>query len=132
MTLEADEIEYLQRGIRHFQTGDYFAAHDDWEAVWQGLRGRPRIFWQAMIQLAVGAYHLENGNRKGCQSLWNKALLKCRDLMPTYDGHPPQQLLQLEETLQTCLALLQQAEGPIPHIAHFANAILSEEWFTFR
>lgn len=131
MPLQADEIECLRQGMRHFQASDYFAAHDDWEAVWQGLRGRPRTFWQAMIQLAVGAYHFKNGNHKGCQSLWNKAFLKCHDLTPTYDGDPPQQLLQLTELLQTCLAALQQAEGPMPHVTHFAHTVLSEDWFTF-
>ena len=132
MPLEPDEIDHLQQGMQHFRAGDYFAAHDDWEAVWQGLRGRPRTFWQAMIQLVVGAYHFENGNRKGCESLWNKALSKCHDLTPTYDGNPPQQLLMLAELLQTCIASLHQAEGPLPHIAHFANAVLSEAWFAFR
>jgi predicted metal-dependent hydrolase len=130
--LEANKIEHLRRGMQHFQAGDYFAAHDDWETVWQDLRGRPRIFWQAMIQLAVGAYHFKNDNRKGCQSLWNKALLKCHDLTPTYDGNPPPQLLQLTALLQTCLTTLQQAEDPRPHIVHFANTVLTEGWFAFQ
>ena len=132
MPLEANEIEHLRRGMQHFQAGDYFAAHDDWEAVWQNLRGRPRTFWQAMIQLVVGAFHFTNGNHKGCISLWNKALLKCHDLTPTYDGSPPQALLQLTELLQTCLAAMQQAENPLPHITHFADTVLCEAWFTFR
>ncbi len=85
-----------------------------------------------MIQLVVGAYHFENGNRKGCESLWSKALLKCHDLTSTYDGNPPQQLPMLVELLQTCIASLHQAENPLPHITHFANAVLSEAWFAFR
>ena len=69
MHLESAELASLRRGMQHFRAGEYFAAHDDWEEVWQGLRGRQRTFWQAMIQLVVGAYHLRNGNRKGCESL---------------------------------------------------------------
>lgn len=131
MPLEADEIERLRQGMQHFRAGDYFAAHDDWEAVWRGLRGRPRTFWQAMIQLVVGAYHFKNGNPKGCQSLWNKALLKCQDLTPTYEDNPPQQLSLLAALLQASLASLHHAEDPLPHLTHFANAVLSEAWFEF-
>ena len=43
-----------------------------------------------------------------------------------------QQQLMLAELLQTCIASLHQTEGPLPHIAHFANAVLSEAWFAFR
>lgn len=132
MPLEPDEIEHLRQGMQHFRAGDYFAAHDDWEAVWQGLRGRPRTFWQAMIQLVVGAYHFENGNHKGCHSQWNKALAKCQDLIPTYDDEAPQPLFQLAALLRTALASLHHAEDPLPHLTHFANSVLSETWFTFR
>lgn len=132
MPLEADEIDHLQQGMQHFRAGNFFAAHDDWEAVWQGLRGRPRTFWQAMIQLVVGAYHLTNGNRKGCNSQWNKALMKCQDLISTYDDHVPQQLPLLEALLQTSLVSLHHAEDPLPHLTHFANTVLSEAWFEFH
>ena len=132
MPLEADEIEHLQQGMQQFRAGNFFAAHDDWEAVWQGLRGRPRTFWQAMIQLVVGAYHLKNGNRKGCNSQWNKALMKCQELIATYDDHVPQQLPLLEALLRTSLASLHHAEDPLPHLAHFANTVLSDAWFEFH
>jgi len=129
MPLEADEIEHLRLGMQHFRVGDYFAAHDDWETVWQGLYGRPRTFWQAMIQLVLGAYHFKNGNCKGCNSQWNKALSKCQDLLPTYDGDVPQPLSSLESLLRTALATLHQAEDPLPHLTHFASTVLSEAWF---
>lgn len=132
MPLEPDDIEHLRQGMQHFRAGDYFAAHDDWEAVWQGLRGRPRTFWQAMIQLVVGAYHFKNGNHKGCNSQWNKALSKCQELTLTYDGNAPQQLSQLAALLRTALAALRHAEDPLPHLTHFANSVLSETWFAFR
>ncbi len=131
VSLEPEEIKNLRRGVHHFRAGDYFATHDDWEAVWQGLRGRPRTFWQAMIQLVVGAYHYQNGNRKGCDSLWRKALQKCEDLTPTYDDIP-EPLTMLTELLQTCLVALHQDDDPLPHITHFAHAVLSDAWFAFR
>jgi predicted metal-dependent hydrolase len=132
MEWDSEEIERLRRGIDHFRAGEYFAAHDDWEDVWQGLRGRQRTFWQAMIQLVVGAYHLNNGNRTGCQSLWSKALVKCDDLAQTYEADVPDPLPLLTGLLHACLASLRQNEEPWPDITHFANAVLSEAWFAFR
>lgn len=70
--MEAEEIEGLEQGIADFRGGLYFEAHDAWEEVWRELSGRRRLFWQAMIQLAVGTHHWNNGNRRGCQSVWNR------------------------------------------------------------
>jgi predicted metal-dependent hydrolase len=129
MHLDPEEIERLRQGVYHFRIGDYFAAHDDWEEVWQGLRGRRRTFWQAMIQLVVGAYHLQHGNRKGCTSLWHKALQKCDDLTRTYEVEVPEPLSLLSHLLHDCLTSLHHGADPWGHIAHFANEVLSEEWF---
>ena len=85
-----------------------------------------------MIQLVVGAYHFKNGNHKGCHSQWNKALMKCQDLISTYDDRVPQQLPSLEALLQTSLTSLHRAEDPLPHLTHFANTVLSEAWFEFH
>lgn len=131
MALGPAEIECLHRGIEHFRAGDYFAAHDDWEEVWQGLRGRQRTFWQAMIQLVVGAYHLRNGNRKGCESLWRKALAKCTGLTQTYETDVPTPLLVLTHLLSECLASLYNGVELWPSLTHFANIELSETWYTF-
>ena len=132
MHLTPEQIESLRRGVDHLRIGDYFAAHDDWEDVWQELRGRQRLFWQAMIQLVVGTYHLQNGNRKGCNSLWNKALEKCDNLAQTYEANLPEPLSCLTALLHTCLASLHQDIEPWESIQHFADAEISEAWFCFR
>jgi hypothetical protein len=128
----AEERVGLQRGLAHFHAGEYFAAHDAWEEVWQGLRGRRRTFWQAMIQLAVGAYHLTNNNRKGCQSQWHKALQKCQTLHQTYESDVPPPLSVLAALLQTCLSAVAQEEAPWPHLNTFATSGLSEAWLAFE
>lgn len=131
MHLDPEQIASLRRGVERLRAGDYFAAHDDWEEAWQGLRGRRRLFWQAMIQLVVGAYHLKNGNRKGCNSLWNKALEKCDNLTQTYETNLPEPLSRLTALLHTCLASLHQEIEPWELIQHFANTEVCEAWFGF-
>jgi hypothetical protein len=132
MSLEVSDIACLRRGLEHFRAGDYFAAHDDWEEVWQGLRGRRRLFWQAMIQLVVGAYHYTNGNRRGCQRQWHKALSKC-DILATDAALPvaaPVQLLG--DTLLSLCVALEHDHDPLPMLQSFATSVMSEHWFAFE
>lgn len=77
-------IEFFADGYREFCEGLYFEAHDTWEEFWHRLRGPDRRFLQALIHLAVGSYHYENGNTSGARSQWSK----CRDKLRPYPaGH---------------------------------------------
>ena len=130
MPLPANDIACLRAGLAHFRAADYFAAHDAWEEVWQGLRGRRRLFWQAMIQLAVGAYHYTNGNGRGCRGQWNKALDKCRRLGADDDAaHQPP--ASLAAVLEGALQAVADGENPLPAIADFAAGTVGEDWFQF-
>jgi hypothetical protein len=129
--VEPEEIAGLQQGIADFRQGLYFEAHDAWEEVWRELRGRQRLFWQAMIQLAVGTHHWNHGNRRGCQSVWNKALDKCDTLGQQYDTEVPAPLLCLMAVLYDGLVALEEERDPLPVIADFATTTLSDQWVTF-
>ena len=127
---EPQEIASLQQGMAHFRAGDYFEAHDDWEEVWRELSGRRRLFWQAMIQLTVGMHHWENGNLRGCQSVWHKALQKCDDLGQQYEADVPEPLLLLINVLYESLTAVEQGQEPVPYITAFATTDLSDQWLT--
>src|SRR5499427_9236839 len=127
---DAQALAALHRGLEHFRARDYFAAHDDWEEVWRDLSGPRRLFWQAMIQLVVGAYHYTNGNLRGCRGQWQKALQKCVDLIQGYDDPVPAPITALYAMVQEGLALLDNDENPLPHLETFAASVVSENWFT--
>ena len=131
MPIEAHELACLHQGLSYFRAGDYFAAHDAWEEVWQGLRGYPRLFWQSMIQLVVGAYHYSNGNRRGCQGQWHKALQKCDTLLTLEAFQVPAQVQLVHAMLLQSLAAVERNDNPLPALQTFATAIMSEAWFTF-
>ena len=128
MPLPVDDIACLRNGLAHFRNADYFAAHDAWEEVWQGLRGRQRLFWQAMIQLVVGAYHYTNGNPRGCQGQWRKALQKCHQLGGIGEARCRPVAL-LAGVLEAALQALADGENPLPGLADFAANTVSEDWF---
>jgi len=119
----------LRRGLEHFRAHDYFAAHDDWEEVWRELNGPRRMFWQAMIQLVVGAYHFTNGNLRGCRGQWQKALQRCVDLAAQYAEPVPAPIACLHDMLYESLAIVERGENPLPHVEAFAASVVSETWF---
>ena len=66
----------LSPGRVAFNRGDYFQAHELWEDVWHGLEGAERIFVQALIQIAAGLHHLQQGRRSPAAGLLRKGLTK--------------------------------------------------------
>ena len=127
---DAQALAALRRGLEHARTRDYFAAHDEWEEVWRDLNGQRRMFWQAMIQLVVGAYHYTNGNLRGCRGQWQKALQKCEDLMPSYAAPIPTPLPSLRDMLREGLAMVESGRDPLPALGVFVTSVISEDWFT--
>jgi hypothetical protein len=78
--------ELFQRGIEEFNRQFFFEAHDTWEELWMETSGNHRLFYQGMIQTAVGFYHLSNGNYKGACSQFGKALAKLEQYLPEFHG----------------------------------------------
>jgi hypothetical protein len=60
--------EYLQ-GIENFNAGRYFDAHEIWEEVWLRSSGDTKLFYQMLIQAAVGLHHYERGNARGARGM---------------------------------------------------------------
>lgn len=66
----------FERGVEEFNGQFFFEAHDTWEELWMQTTGPHRLFYQGLIQVSVGFYHLSNGNYKGACSQFGKALAK--------------------------------------------------------
>src|SRR3989304_1334200 len=68
--------DLLEEGIRSFNAGHYFEAHERWEDLWRQTHGPLRLFYQGLIQAAVGLHHLNRGNRHGAPAQIGKPLQK--------------------------------------------------------
>lgn len=76
----------FERGVEEFNGQFFFEAHDTWEELWMQTTGPHRLFYQGLIQVAVGFYHLSNGNYKGACSQFGKAIAKLEHYLPAYHG----------------------------------------------
>ena len=71
--------DLLAEGINFFNAGHYFDAHEKWEDLWRVTRGPLRLFYQGLVQAAVGMHHLSRGNLNGGRSQITKSLAKLRE-----------------------------------------------------
>lgn len=65
-------------GIELFNKTDFFAAHDFFEDCWFGCEREERFFYQGLVQVSVGLYHLVSGNTKGSLSQLKKGTKKLK------------------------------------------------------
>jgi predicted metal-dependent hydrolase len=75
------DARYLA-GILFFNQGDYFEAHEVWEALWMETGAPERKFYQGLIQAAVALYHFGNGNLRGAVKLFRSS----RDYLNGFDS----------------------------------------------
>lgn len=59
-----------QRGIEAFNNGDYFDAHEHFEAAWMSLDPREGVLYRALLQVAVIYYHIQSGNYAGAVKVY--------------------------------------------------------------
>lgn len=78
--------DLLAEGIRLFNDGYFFEAHEIWEEAWHLERGEPRLFLQGLIQVAAGYHHHQSGNPRGAIALFRKARAKFQGYPSPYLG----------------------------------------------
>jgi len=108
--LSAEDRAALAAGIAQFNDGLFYECHDTLEEVWSGLRGPSRDFLQGLIQVAVGFYHLDNGNRAGAATLLRRGLSR---LERYPDRHAGFALAPLRAAVGAWLAALESG-APLP------------------
>jgi predicted metal-dependent hydrolase len=84
--LDSETLREIKRGMAQFNEGKYFECHETFEDVWQGIRGPARNFFQGLIQLSVGLYHLCNANLRGAASQLEKGLANIEPYSAAYIG----------------------------------------------
>ena len=112
----------FRAGLTLFNSRAFFDCHDAWEDLWLDTTGPDRLFYQGMIQVAVGYYHAGNGNFRGAASQLAKAIPKLTPFLPQHSGIPLHSLLPIVEMHCSDFAARPQYDSipfdseSIPHI----------------
>jgi predicted metal-dependent hydrolase len=89
--------EYLQ-GIRHFNARQYFEAHEVWEEIWLLSSDDKKLFYQMLIQTAVGLHHYERGNLRGASGMYKNVIEKLERLPKNFMALDLKDFLQQLQT----------------------------------
>lgn len=77
----------LAEGIRLFNSGRYWDAHEAWERVWMPDRkGADAGFYKGLIQVAAGCLHYSRHNRRGAINKWRSGADHLRPYLPAHKG----------------------------------------------
>lgn len=71
----ADDDKF-QRGVSLFNSGEFFSAHEMWEALWLAETDPEKTFLQGLIQTAAAFHHYTRGKTDGAQTLLAGAAVK--------------------------------------------------------
>jgi predicted metal-dependent hydrolase len=75
----------LAEGLRLYEAGEFFTAHEEWESVWLSSPEPEKTFLQGLIQITAAFHHLQRDNRLGTVLLLQAALRRL-DLYPASFG----------------------------------------------
>lgn len=78
--------EQFWQGVEQFNQQEFYACHDTLEALWMEASNPQKQFYQGILQIAVGCYHLGNLNWRGAVILLGEGIGRLRDYQPVYDG----------------------------------------------
>ena len=94
--LITDDLRF-KKGIQHFNSADWYLAHDLFEEMWHETIGPPRRTLQAVLQIAVAQLHLERGNFNGATILYGEALGRLKDVSIDSLGLDLKRLIKIVE-----------------------------------
>src|SRR5262249_35922294 len=104
-----DEHRGYLEGIRLFNEGDFFEAHDTWEEVWHRVQNRRREqFYRALIQSAVTLELLRRGRAVGVRQVFVSCMELFKGLPDVFMGLDiPAHLAHVRHAIQPALDDLQ-------------------------
>ena len=103
-----DPSRLFHEGLRQFNAGEWFEAHETWEALWHTLEGKDRQFVQGLIQCAVVLEHVRRGNPRGALTMLDRASPRLAKFGVLYHGVPVRALV---DALEAFVAPLREMDA---------------------
>ena len=113
----------LAQAITAFNQREFYACHDILEAIWLEAEPTEKNFYQGILQIAVGCYHLQNLNWQGAVILLGEGIRRLQSFQPQYQG------VQITALMEQSFALLTALQAIVPEqvAAFWEQQVLSGE-----
>ena len=72
----------LVEGVRLFNAGLWFEAHEVLEDAWRAEPGEVRTLYQGLLQVGVGLLHASRGNLRGALNLLDRGMARLEPFRP--------------------------------------------------
>jgi uncharacterized protein len=76
----------LAEGLRLYDAGEFFAAHEEWESLWLRAQEPDKTFLQGLIQVTAAFHHLRRNNPLGTALLLQAALHRLERFPASFGG----------------------------------------------
>ncbi len=103
--MDTEIPEEFWQAIDQFNSGEFYACHDTLEAIWIEAPVFEKKFYQGILQIAVGLYHLGNYNWRGAVILLGEGIHRLREYQPDYGG------IDIEQLIDDAAALLSEVQA---------------------
>ena len=91
--------------VNAFNEKDFFECHEILEDIWFDVRDDSRDFYQGLLHIAVGLYHLtKKKNTKGTILQFNKAIVKLSPYEKNFNGIDLEMLLKQVKSISNRIA----------------------------
>ena len=70
---------HAKEGLRLFNAGEYFEAHEALELAWREETGQVRRLYQGILETAVTYLHIQRGNYVGAGKVYDRSRKWLRD-----------------------------------------------------
>jgi predicted metal-dependent hydrolase len=101
----------LAEGLRCYETGEFFAAHEAWESVWLAAPEPEKACLQGIIQIAAAFHHARRNNPLGTTRLLEAALRRLDPCPPSFCGIA---VAPLRNEIRACLQTLAAGQPAAP------------------
>ena len=91
------------QGAQQFNQGEFYACHDTFQAIWMETL-EDRTFYQGLLQIAVGLYHLTHLNWQGAVTLLGEGVGRLRPYLPEHEA------VDVERVRSQAQAILEQLQ----------------------
>ena|SRR3990167_3619545 len=112
--MEAQYDPRFLRGIKEFNQRLFFECHETLEGIWVEDLGEDRLFYQGIIQIAVGYLKHEEGVLIGSIKLWRSGLEKLAAYPPIHLGVRLEPFIQEVEAHLKIVNLAYEKGGVAP------------------
>jgi predicted metal-dependent hydrolase len=97
----------LAEGLRLYEAGEFFTAHESWETVWLAAPEPEKTFLQGVIQVTAAFHHLRRDNLLGTMLLLQAALGRLDRYPASFGGIS---VTLLREDIRECLRMLESGK----------------------